>query len=235
MNPATGEPRYLRRDQVDGVTGAVVAVDVLRAFTTAAYAFAAGARQIFLCGDVDEALAFKAANSGVLAMGEDHGRRIAGFDFSNSPVEVSKAKLAGVTLVQRTSAGTRGVVAAGAATRLWCASLVTASATAAAVGASGLGAPTYVITGDFPDRPDRSGHDDRLTAQLIERARTGAPLDADVTAQMVAASDEAARTLALAGDDVDPEDIAYATKVDLFDFALEVVRTDDGLRLDAVR
>src|SRR5215467_3701560 len=110
------EPRYLRRDEVEGITGAIVAVDVLRAFTTSAYAFAAGASHIFLCADVDEALAFKAANPGAVAMGEDRGRRIHGFDFSNSPVEVSKADLDGVTLVQRTSAGTRGVVAARAAT-----------------------------------------------------------------------------------------------------------------------
>jgi len=231
VNHATAEPRYLRRDQVADSTGAVVAVDVLRAFTTSAYAFAAGARHIFLCADVDEALAFKAANPRVLAMGEDHGRRIDGFEFSNSPVEVSRADLDGATLVQRTSAGTRGVVAARSAARLWCAGLVNASATAAAVRSADLGAPTYVITGDFPDRPELSGHDDRLTAQLIERARIDAPLEADVTAKMVAASDEAARTLALGGDHVDPEDILYATRVDLFDFAMEAVRTADGLRL----
>jgi phosphosulfolactate phosphohydrolase-like enzyme len=35
------------------VCGAVVTLDVIRAFTTAAYAFAAGAREIFLCGTVD--------------------------------------------------------------------------------------------------------------------------------------------------------------------------------------
>ena len=55
--------------------GAVIAVDVLRAFTTAAYAFGAGAKHIYLVADVDEALAFKAAHPGALAMGEDGGRR----------------------------------------------------------------------------------------------------------------------------------------------------------------
>ena len=39
------------------------------------------------------------------------------------------------------------MIAAVGATRLWCAGLVTASATAAAVRSAGLGAPTYVITG----------------------------------------------------------------------------------------
>jgi 2-phosphosulfolactate phosphatase len=228
------EARYLRRDQIGDVGGAVIAVDVLRAFTTAAYAFGAGASHIFLFAGVDEAFAFKAANAGVLAMGEDRGRRIPGFDFSNSPVEVSEAKLDGRVLAQRTSAGTRGVVAARGADRLWCAGLVNASATAAAVAAADLGTPTYVITGNFPDRPDRSGYDDLLTARLIERSRIGAPLDADATARSVAESDEAARTLALGGDHVEPDDVVYATRVDLFGFAMEVARTTDGLRLDPV-
>jgi 2-phosphosulfolactate phosphatase len=225
--------RFLRRDQVDDVDGAVVAVDVLRAFTTAAYAFGAGARHIYLAAEVDEALAFKAANPGVLAMGEDRGRRIPGFEFSNSPVEVASADLRGKVLVQRTSAGTRGVVAARSATRLWCASLVCASATAAAVNASSLGAPTYVITGCFPDRPDASGSDDYLAAEFIERVRTGASPEAASAAEAVARSDEATRTLALGGEHVDPDDIAYACNVDAFSFAMEVPRTADGLRMDA--
>jgi 2-phosphosulfolactate phosphatase len=227
--------RYLRRDQIGDVGGAVVAIDVLRAFTTAAYAFGAGASHIFLFADVDEALEFKAANAGLLAMGENHGRRIPGFDFSNSPVEVGGADLDGRILVQRTSSGTRGVVAAASAARLWCASLVCASATAAAVTSSGLGPPSYLITGWFPDKPCDSGCDDLLTAQLIERARTGAPVDADATAKRVAESDEASRTLALGGDHVHPEDIELATEVDRFDFAMEVVRTEGLLRLDRVQ
>ena len=48
----------------------------------------------------------KAARPGMLAMGEDRGRRVAGFDFSNSPAEVAAADLRGRELVQRTSAGT---------------------------------------------------------------------------------------------------------------------------------
>ena len=137
------DARFMARWEVADVVGAVVAVDVIRAFTTAAYAFAAGASHIFLVDSIAQALAVKAADPDVLAMGEDRGRRPPGFDFSNSPVAVAAADLGGRVLVQRTSAGTRGVVAARSATRLWCASLVCASATAAAVRSSGLGAPTY--------------------------------------------------------------------------------------------
>lgn len=113
--------QFVARWEVADVDGAVVVVDVIRAFTTAAYAFGGGARHIYLVDSVTEALAMKAANPDVLVMGENRGRRPLEFDFSNSPVEVSAADLDGRVLVQRTSAGTRGVVAARSATRLWCA------------------------------------------------------------------------------------------------------------------
>jgi len=224
--------RFLTRWEVGDVGGAVVAIDVIRAFTTAAYAFAAGARHILLVDSVDEALAMKDADPSLLVMGEDRGRRPPGFDFSNSPVAISRADLDGRIVVQRTSAGTRGVVAARSASRLWCASLVCASATAAAVRASGLGDPTYVITGNFQDNPDMNGADDLAAAHLIERARVGQDLDAEGTADFVANSEEARRTLTLGHGDVDPDDIVYATRVDAFDFAMEVERIDDRLRLD---
>jgi 2-phosphosulfolactate phosphatase len=226
--------RHLARWELDGVDGAVVVVDVIRAFTTAAYAFSAGAAEIYLVGTVDEALAFKAANLGALAMGEERGLRPEGFDFPNSPAMVREADLDGRTLVQRTSAGTQGVVRAVDATRLWAASLVVASATARAVDAAGLGAPAYVITGRFEDRVD-GGADDVLTAELIERALTGRPLEARATASALLATDEAATTLALGPQHTDPRDIELAAAVDAFDFAMEVHRTDLGLRLESTK
>ena len=220
------------RWELDEVTGAVVVIDVIRAFTTAAYTFGAGAEAIYLVGGVDEALHFKASNPGVLAMGENHGLRPDGFDFANSPVAVSRADLAGRTLVQRTSAGTQGVVGATRATRLWAASLACASATARAVNTADLGAPTYVITGCFVDAPDTTGDDDRLAADLIERARCRADLDAAATAAALLSTDEARKTLALGAEHCDPLDIEFAARVDAFDFAMEVVRDERGLRLE---
>lgn len=225
--------RHVMRWELDGIDGAVVVIDVIRAFTTAAYAFAAGARAIYLVSTIDEALRFKDEHPDVLLMGENHGRKPDRFDFPNSPVAVSRADIAGRTLVQRTSAGTQGVVGAIHATRLWAASLVCASATARAVQAAGLGEPTYVITGCFADRPDATGDDDRLTADLIERARTGRPLDAEDTARALLGSLEARRTLALGADHCDPADIDYAAQVDRFDFAMEVTIDPLGRRLDA--
>ena len=223
--------QFLPRWKVADVDGAVVVIDVIRAFTTAAYAFGAGAAEIFLVGTVDEALVFKAATPGCVAMGEDRGRRPVGFDLSNSPVVASTADLDGRTIVQRTSAGTQGVVAARSATRMWTASLVCASATAAAVNTSGLGVPTYVITGLFPDRPDDRGDEDVLAASFIEGVRRGEPVDPTATADAVRETDHARHLLLLGPEHVHPDDIDYCVRVDHFDFAMEVERTARGLRM----
>lgn len=212
-------------------TGAVVVVDVLRAFTTAAYAFAAGAHRIWLVSSVDEALAVKASRPGMLAMGSDWGRRVPGFDFSNSPAEVACADLHGRDIVQRTSAGTRGVVNATAAGRRWCASLVCATATAAAVNASGLGEPSYVITGWH--NAQHSGEDDMQTARLIERSRQGQPLNTERTIAAIVASNQAAVTFGLGPGNADPRDVELAIRVDAFDFAMEAEATAGGIVLHA--
>jgi len=224
--------RHLLRWELDGVKGPVVVVDVLRAFTTAAYAFGAGAESIYLVASVEEALAFKGQHPGAIAAGEDHGRRPTGFDFSNSPVAVSRSDLSGKTVVQRTSAGTQGVLAAGDADRLWAASLVCASATATAITAAGLGEPSYVITGCYPDALEVTGRDDRLTADLIERSRLGLDLEAVQTAAALRSTYEAHRTLALDAEHADPLDVEFASRVDLFDFAMEAVRDERGVRLE---
>lgn len=216
--------QFLARWEVGETSGAVVVVDVIRAFSTSAAALAAGAREIHLVDSVDDALAFKAANPDALAMGENHGLMPPGFDLPNSPVIVGAADLEGRVLVQRTSAGTRGVVAARSATRLWCASLVCATATARAVRDSGLGEPTYVITGRHADAPD-SGDDDLTTAEFIERLRLGHHVDRAAAAAAVAGSSEARITLALGDGNVHPDDIAYATNIDAVAFAMEVDRS----------
>jgi 2-phosphosulfolactate phosphatase len=227
--------RFLARWELEGVTGAVVAIDVLRAFTTAAYAFGAGADAIYLVATIDEAIAFTRSYPATLAMGEERGRRPEGFQFSNSPAEIARADLTGRTLVQRTSAGTQGVIAAANATRLWCASLVCATATARAINEAGLGPPAYVITGRFQNGPQDSGSDDVACAEFIERTRTGLPVDEAACIDGIANSGEAVRTLLLGEGHADPHDIVLATRIDAFEFSMEVTRNPMGLCLRATR
>ena len=98
---------------------------------------------------------------------------------------------------------------------------------------SGLGDPTYVISGWRDD--EHPGEDDQETARLIERVRTGKPIRARETAKAVAESREAAVTLGLGAGHVDPRDIELATRIDAFDFAMEARRSANGLELVANR
>ena len=164
----------------------------------------------------------KAAHPGLLAMGEDLGRRVPGFDFSNSPAEVAGADLGGRTGpadLGRNPRGGRRIVGGAALVRKPRLRV----ATAAAVAGSGLGDPTYVITGWRDD--EHRGEDDQQTARLIERVRLGEPVRAPETAEAVASSPEAAVTLGLGPRHVDPRDIELATQVDAFDFAMDARRT----------
>jgi len=74
-------------DTCHTATGLVVVIDVVRAFTTAAFAFAAGARRIILAGPVEQALALRERFPGALLMGESGGLLVPGFDLWNSPAQ----------------------------------------------------------------------------------------------------------------------------------------------------
>ena len=92
--------------------GTVIVIDVFRAFTTAAIAFDNGATAITLVAEADDALALHQDGGGDVIMGEVGGKRPEGFDYGNSPYEISRVDLTGKSLVQSTRAGTVGVAAA---------------------------------------------------------------------------------------------------------------------------
>ncbi|NWF62710.1 MAG: 2-phosphosulfolactate phosphatase, partial [Chloroflexi bacterium] len=88
-------------------TGILFIIDVLRAFSTAAYAFSRGAKEIRLVSGIQEALNLKTSLSNAKAMGEVGGLPPEGFDFGNSPTRILEHDLTGITLIQRTGAGTQ--------------------------------------------------------------------------------------------------------------------------------
>jgi 2-phosphosulfolactate phosphatase len=202
---------------VDGVEGAreargvVVVIDVLRAFTTAAYAFAAGAEEISLVATVEEALALPG-----FRMGEAGGRLIPGFDHNNSPSRLRGRELAGRKVVMRTGSGTRCVAEAGNASEIWLGSLVVASATVRAV--ANRQDVTFVVSG----APDE-GEEDRACAELMAAWLRHETRSLDPVIDAVRSSRAAARHQA--GDpDFPREDIDCATAIDAFDFAMKAER-----------
>lgn len=97
-------------------SGLTVVIDVFRAFSVAPIAIQRGAVRIHPVATPAEALTLRSRNPEWLVMGEQEGRPLPGFDFGNSPAEIAALDLSGRVLVQRTSAGVQGLLAAGQGT-----------------------------------------------------------------------------------------------------------------------
>ncbi len=87
----------------------IVIIDVLRATSVIATALANGATKIMTTPSIEEALERKSANPDLLLGGERNAQKIQGFDFGNSPLEYTKAKILDKTLLLCTSNGTKAV------------------------------------------------------------------------------------------------------------------------------
>ncbi|WP_327047099.1 2-phosphosulfolactate phosphatase [Microbispora sp. NBC_01189] len=110
------DTRFLAIAELEEAPSAAVVVDVMRAFTVAAWAFAQGAEKIVLAESLDEALALKAHHPDWVALKD--GPSAAGFDTVNSPGLLRSVDLGGRTVVQKTTAGTVGALAVKEASRL---------------------------------------------------------------------------------------------------------------------
>jgi len=107
-----------------------VVIDVLRATSVMAVAFAAGASRIVTCRTVDEARQLAASYGPDSRLcGERGCRRIDGFDFGNSPREYTAEVVSGRALVLTTTNGTRAIEAAEHAPSLITASFLNLAAT----------------------------------------------------------------------------------------------------------
>lgn len=206
-------------------TGVVVVVDVIRAFTTAAYAFAAGAEDIVLVATVGEALALRKQHPGALVMGEVGGLPPEEFDFGNSPFVLIDADLAGRRLIQRTSAGTQGVIRSERADRLLTASFCCARATVDFVNGLSPDVVTFVETGLGPDG---RGEEDVACADYLQMLLVGEKPDPERYIERVKMCRTSQRVFA------DPgkpqflwQDIECCVDVDRFDFAMLVEKQDE--------
>jgi 2-phosphosulfolactate phosphatase len=211
-------------DGANRAAGAVAVIDVLRAFTTAAVVLANGANRIVMVADVDEALHLRAAGVGQICMGEVKGRAPDAFDFGNSPFELSRADLSGKTIIQRTSAGTQGIVATNGAACRYAAALVTARATVRAMLATRQSRITLLAMGlDGGSRTD----EDELCALHLRNLLQGRSGDPEAVRRLIRASGEATKYRHLSGRHLHPEDLDIALDVDRYDFAIRV-DFDDG-------
>jgi 2-phosphosulfolactate phosphatase len=206
---------FVNNDTCHTATGLVVVIDVLRAFSNAAYAFSVGAESLTLVSGVEEALALKARRPGTLVIGEEGGFPPPGFDFGNSPTEILRQDLTGKHLIQRTGAGTQGVVRSVGAERLFAASFVVASATVRAVQVLSPEQVTFIVTGR-----DFQGEDMACAEYLAARLANQNP-DPGPYLERVRNALEVKYMLAFPNLE---SDLDYCTRLDACPFALPITR-----------
>ncbi|MFN8475014.1 MAG: 2-phosphosulfolactate phosphatase [Anaerolineae bacterium] len=221
-------PEILRLRAVAGAEqarGLAVIIDVIRAFTVAAYAFEGGAEEIMLVGTIEEAFALRERFPTAMLIGEVGGRTIPGFDLNNSPTRMAAADVRGRRLIQRTGAGTQGVVAAAGADAIVLASLVVGRATAEYICRQAPSVVSIVaMAGDVSHAP----MEDDVCADYLAALIRGEAPDTSGIRDIILATPHAQLFLDPEDADFIPSDLDYVLAVDRFDFAMPV-RREGGL------
>jgi len=175
--------------------GIAVVIDVLRASTTIITALAHGAAGVrpVLTVEVARALAASfgsGSDSGVLLGGERGGLRIDGFDLGNSPLEYSRARVAGRQIVITTTNGTAALDACTAASEVLIGAIVNRAAVAARARELAVAQGTSTIHLVCAGTDGEVTEEDLLTAGAILDAAGRLPggsddaLDASATAAL---------------------------------------------------
>jgi 2-phosphosulfolactate phosphatase len=223
---------YTTLETCHDMTGVVVVIDVIRAFTNAAFAFSRGVKAIYPVSTVEEAMKFKAENSSALACGEVGGLPPEGFDFGNSPTQTRMLDLSGKIIVQRTGAGTQGIVRSVKAETMLAASLVVASATVKYIEQLHSECVTFVITGQTGDE---RGDEDLACAEYLEAWLKNERPDPTPYVKRVLKSRDALLHLDPNLPEFPRSDLDYCTQIDAFDFAMVVTKENGRHVMHAIR
>ncbi|MFD5739484.1 2-phosphosulfolactate phosphatase [Streptomyces massasporeus] len=222
------DARFLGITELTEPPSVAVVIDVMRAFTVAAWAFGRGAEKIVLAESLDEALALKARHPDWVALKD--GPPASGFDAVNSPGLLRSLDLTGRTVVQKTTAGTVGALAVKEASLVLCAGFVVAEATARLLRKRTSGSVTFVVTGE-----DGQADEDLACAEYIARRATEPRTDAGDFLRRAGASRAAAELTEGVRQGVHPDDVALCLELDRFPFAMMAALEDSLMMLRPTR
>ena len=209
--------------------GLVIVIDVLRAFSNAAFAFSRGAQKIILASTVEEALGIKSRIPNAKVMGEVGGLPPKGFDFGNSPTQIREVDLMGLTLIQRTGAGTQGAVRCVNADIMLAASFVVADATVKDVLNVSPPEITFVITGGDNNEEDLS------CAEYMEALFNNQKPDTRPFIKRVYDSRDAIQHLNPNQPEFPESDLDYCTQISQFNFSMPITRKNGQLVMRAIQ
>ena len=207
-------------------TGTAIIIDVFRAFTTAAIALDRGATQITLVAEADDALALHRSGVGDLLMGEVDGKRPEGFDFGNSPHEISQADVAGKSLVQSTRAGTVGVAAARDAETIYLGSFVVAQATVDAVRSLQPKTVSIIAMGD---QGRVRADEDEQCGIYLRNIMEGRRPDFQAVRSLIMTGGATQKFFDTEQPQFHPQDVDHALTLDRYPFAMRITREEGML------
>jgi 2-phosphosulfolactate phosphatase len=216
------------------VTGSVVVLDVWRSFTTTAYALAAGVGDIVIAGTPEAAFELQQRYPGavLIGMGALGGPAAEGFDYGNSPVELSKSDLHGRRVILCTPNGTPGLVRSMNAQILLAGSFVCAGATVRYLRQQAPARVTFVCT--------EAGIEDQACADYMAALLQGETTDQELMLGNIhAAGLQHARALVARGRLTEAQasklavDLDYCLALDRFDFVMLVQRRAGVLVMEA--
>jgi 2-phosphosulfolactate phosphatase len=223
---------YTKLETCHEATGVVVVIDVIRAFTNAAFAFSRGAKEIHPVSTVEEALQFKAQTPNSLACGEVGGLPPEGFDFGNSPTNTNQLDLGGKVIVQRTGAGTQGIIRSVKAETMLAASLVVTGATVKYIRNLALEEVTFVVTGQLESG---RGDEDLACAEYFEALLSDRQPDPSPYIERVLRSRDAFFHLDPNLPEFPRSDLDYCINIDAFDFCMLVNKENGHYVMHAVK
>ncbi len=205
--------------------GLAVIIDVFRAFTCTPLLFSLGIENSILVATPQEAFALKRDQKNVLLIGEIGGVPIEGFDLGNSPSEIRRqapSMFKGRTIVQRTSAGVQGALAAlAAADEVLVAGYTNARATVNYILAKKPKQVSLVAMGW--DLKERAPEDEGCVRYIAHLLGAG-DYDHNKTLSDIISQETAQRFLRADNPHFPAEDPILCLQRDVYDFALQVVR-----------
>lgn len=158
-------PLEISRYRSSGETGGTAVVfDVLRATTSIVTGLAHGVARVIPVETIEEALAWRDQDPGVVLGGERQGNRIEGFAVGNSPAEYTN--LPGATVVTTTTNGTVAIRACAQADEILIGSLLNLRATAQWIARTRPDRVRILCAGTF----DQFALEDAVAAGVLVRA-----------------------------------------------------------------
>jgi 2-phosphosulfolactate phosphatase len=201
--------------------GLTVIIDVFRAFSVEAYAFARGALLSYPVAEIEAARELKRNYPEAILLGERHAKPLPGFDCGNSPTELERIDVRGRVLIHTTHSGTQGLVNAIHADEVITGALVNAAAIVRYIKAVNPETVSLVRMGH--EARERCDEDD-LCAEIIAARLAGSEPDTASIRDRLRTARSAEKFFDSACDWAPERDFELCTATDIHDFVLRLDR-----------